>query len=551
MSHSINSYNGNRNSCDVYLTSDERYQIWRIKAVERPHLLETYDSTTNEDVCSDNDGADAEEKEGNNSSTISQPLPLPLQDGCDIPAWRKATVVASVLVDQPNLASILNVGMGCKLLRRERQIPQLKSQRRSSVSPSLLSSLEKISIQQEKQQLSWDALRELLLQDPPASRKPSRVDYYENDNGDGNCHQRNSDNHCSNNSKRQPLQHPAWFERANVPAVVDGACDDWPAYAQQTCSFENLLKRFGGAGSVDDQEINEGNGTDIEWRFSDTHGETMSLRSYQKYIHAVDGGLTDDAPLAIYDSQFAEDDHDKRKEIARHDYSVPSCFDYDLFDLLDNKDDDSDDNSYDDSETGGDSVSENSKNECGNDNPQQLNDRQQRRRFPQPQRPPYRWILMGPARSGTGLHVDPVGTHAWVSLVQGCKRWVLFPPETPRDCIGMQEPQIPSVIWFRDYYYTYRHCGGRDQRLSQQQRQHFDNAVEILQRPGETVYVPAGWPHVVLNLEFSTALTHNYASEYPSIGRLMEAIETEETGLAEPFRSALVTERPDLAEQLD
>ena len=44
---------------------------------------------------------------------------------------------------------------------------------------------------------------------------------------------------------------------------------------------------------------------------------------------------------------------------------------------------------------------------------------------------------------------------------------------------------------------------------------------------------------MVLNLKFSTAITHNYATEYPSFSRILQATEEEEPEMSTQWREHL------------
>jgi len=43
-------------------------------------------------------------------------------------------------------------------------------------------------------------------------------------------------------------------------------------------------------------------------------------------------------------------------------------------------------------------------------------------------RPSFRWILIGPYKSGSSFHKDPNSTNAWNGLISGRKKWIMYPP---------------------------------------------------------------------------------------------------------------------------
>lgn len=89
--------------------------------------------------------------------------------------------------------------------------------------------------------------------------------------------------------------------------------------------------------------------------------------------------------------------------------------------------------------------------------------------------PGFRWILIGPAGSGSRMHVDVFGTASWNVVLLGEKLWCFHPP-------GELAGESPQTMY-------------------------------CVQRAGDLVYIPSGWWHAVENLDASICVTENLVDE--------------------------------------
>lgn len=151
----------------------------------------------------------------------------------------------------------------------------------------------------------------------------------------------------------------------------------------------------------------------------------------------------------------------------------------------------------------------------------------------QDERPPYQWFLVGPKRSGTTIHVDPLNTSAWNTSLHGYKLWILFPNEIPKWIANGRQfrkegEDSEAIDYFANVLPRLKSSEGR-QNL---------RYIECVQRPGETIFVPGGWWHAVLNLSDSMAVTQNFCSHF-SFERIWKHFRVSRKKLSTKFLSIL------------
>ena len=270
-----------------------------------------------------------------------------------------------------------------------------------------------------------------------------------------------------------------------IPTVLTGACQDWKVphlshWADDEAYASRLVSLDGGPAAAR-QSLGVG---------------LVTLREYARYCHhAAD---RDETPLYVFDAEIlkgtvfdpkandATTQEDKNNNNSKNnednpdyfqDCSIPPCFSQDQMQYLRND------------------------------------------RF----RPlPPAWLLIGVTGSGTPIHNHPM-TVAWNALTSGAKLWccvaeqvvwerglLLRGRQTNNNSGSCDDDDdddyaldLSALEWFQQCHYD---DDTFDNNATNSSSDTADTFI-IVQQPGEVVFVPAGWYHVVVNLRTSMAIS--------------------------------------------
>jgi hypothetical protein len=206
--------------------------------------------------------------------------------------------------------------------------------------------------------------------------------------------------------------------------------------------------------------------------------------------------------------------------------------------------------------------------------------------MPEEVRPDWRWLLVGPPGTGSGWHVDPLGS-AWNGIMSGAKRWavaapgVMPPPAActqtlpppprvaaPAGATAVTRAAAPLAQWFAEDWANWRRAastardGGVAEGGGEGEGEGKGGAgngqplwYEFVQQEGEVVYLPQGWGHAAINLgagaeptgggALTVAVTHNFVTSR-DFRECWRQVRERHPVLADQWRAAARQARPEL-----
>jgi len=110
-------------------------------------------------------------------------------------------------------------------------------------------------------------------------------------------------------------------------------------------------------------------------------------------------------------------------------------------------------------------------------------------------------VFLASKGTQSGLHVDFLHTHFWMAMCYGRKRWRVV----HRDDLSLFYPR-----YLGDFNPTFP--AGLDDMVDEESRPaaRLANVYEVILEPGDLIYVPAGSPHKVENLDTTVAVSANF-----------------------------------------
>ncbi len=103
--------------------------------------------------------------------------------------------------------------------------------------------------------------------------------------------------------------------------------------------------------------------------------------------------------------------------------------------------------------------------------------------------------------------MDPYGTEAWNTLIQGHKWWVIYPERIPDEDVLICDNDCSNQEY--DVLEWHASIGVNAERSEYNDG---ERPFHVLQKPGETMYIPHGRVHSVFNMDDTIAITANYGS---------------------------------------